>query len=213
MVTSSVAGPNVFESEEWDTFIVRRETDRIWFGFGDQRNWSIFCFLFAFVFILISVGIFFEGEGLRANLSDTTTCLAGIGALSVALLVALVGVHLLRSTNLIGMLDLETRCFSAINRRDSTIGKAFSCEDIYIHLAEIIIDDSQTMFHGKITLICSHHSDGMAASPKLHLTMFHYLCFEDIFRVVNELQKAASWKGIIGDEMLVNLYHSGQSSQ
>ncbi len=213
MEASLSAGLKVFESGEWENFIVQRKAGCIWFGFGGQKTISILCFFLVFAFFLLSVGIFIEGEGLRMNLKDATTSLAGLGALVVALLFAWGGTRLLKSTNRIGMLDLEKRCFSTIDQKDGKTDKVFSCQDLYIHLAEVIPDDSHTKFHGKITIAGPERPDGVEASPELHVTIFHYLRFEDLFKAVRELEKAASWKGIVGDKILVSLYRSDSSGQ
>ncbi len=209
METSLEVGPRVFESKEWDSFIAQKEAGRIWFGFGWQKTASRLCFLFAIPFVFISAGIFLEGEGLRANLKDPTTWLGGAGALIVALLAAWGGFRLLKSTNRIGMLDLENCCFSTIDKKDGETDKVFPCQDLYIHLEEVRPLDTDAEFHGKITIMGPGKPDEGNADPEVDVTIFHNLRFEDAFKAVRELQKAASWKGIIGDKVLINLYRSG----
>jgi len=186
-----------FESNEWDSFVVLREPGRVWFGFGSQRNSAIFCFFFAFVFVILSAGIFLEGEGLIRNLKFVTTCMGGTAALIVALLFAFYGTKLFRRTNRIGMLDLENKLFSSVNQKN---GKP--------NITETTPDDADTTFYGKITIMGPENPGNIKTSPEINVIIFFRLRFEDIFKAVDELKKVADWKGIIGEEMLINLYQS-----
>ena len=210
MVTSSGADPKVFESKEWDPYIVENDGDRVWFGHPWQKNASMICFMFTFAFVVIGLGILFEGKGLRANLKDPTALIAGTGALLLASLVAWGGAVLLKRTNRVAMLDLENRHFCTINRRNGNTKDVFPCEDLYIRLMEVRPLDTDAEFHGKITIIGPEKPDEGRTEPDVDVTIFRYLRFKDVVKAIRELQKAASWKGIIGEELLISLYRSAE---
>ena len=140
-----------FASGELDSSVVLRESNRIWFGFPWQKGGGIGCFLFAFV--LVGVGIFLEGEGLIANLRNVEVCIGGTAALAVALAFALVGVKLRRSTDRVGVLDLEKGCFAAVDQKSGKAGSAFPCADLYMHMVEAVPADGDAGMHGKITIV------------------------------------------------------------
>ena len=210
MDTSPNAGPRPFESKEWGSSIALREPHRIWFGFGWQRNGGMLCFLFALALALGSAGVFLEGKGLKANLADVTTCLTGTAVLAVALVLALAGVKLLKSPGRVGVLDLETGSFSAVDQKSGKTRRAFSCGDLYIHMVETPPADGDAGFRGKITIVGPGKPQDEQAPPEVNVTLFHCLPYEDFFKAVRELEKAATWKGLIGSETWINMYRSRQ---
>ncbi len=196
-----------FESEEWNPFIVCREGSRIWFGFTWQRDAAFLCFMFACAFAFGSAGVFLEREGLRANLRTPTTCVGGTAVFVVAVLVALLGVKLLRGTNRIALLDAANGLFSAIDRKTGRTCKPFPCRELYINLAQNISGDAETRTYGRITIVGPEEAGG--GKTQVEATIIHRLTLEGISKAVRELEMAATWKGVIGDEFLVNRCRAG----
>lgn len=209
MGLSSGKCTRAFETGEWDDYIVQKETDRVWFGHAHQKDAAIWCLLLAFPFVFFTAGIFLEGEGLRSNLKDVTTCVLGIVSLIVTLLFTLAGVGLLKSRDRIGVMDLKNQCFSTVNQRDGRTDNTFSCEDLYVQLEELTPIDGDTDFYARITIMGPEKPAEAKAGLKVNATIFNGLGLEEICKAAFELHKAASWKGIIGSGMLINLYRSG----
>ncbi|MCI5141134.1 MAG: hypothetical protein D3909_05290, partial [Candidatus Electrothrix sp. ATG1] len=139
---------------------------------------------------------------LEANLADTLTCRIGIAVLMAAVVFAFVGVKFLRSTNRVAMLDLEHRSFSPIDPKSGKARKAFPCEQLYIHMDETIPSDGDVGIYGKIMII----GPETHASPQVNVPLFHSISYENFFQAVEELEKAASWKGLIGSETWIKMY-------
>ncbi len=214
MENASGAGPRAFDSSEWDFCIVGRDAGRVWFGHVGQKTFAMLSFFFALAFAGVGVGIFLENEGLRENVKDATTWLGGLGAFIAASLAVWCGIKLRKGTNRTALLDLENRCFARVGRRDGAPHQAVSCRDLYIHLEEVDPSDGDTDFLGKITIVGPENPDTTKGDRAVNVVINHRLRFDLLFDVVRELQKAAAWKGIIGDEILVNRFRAetGQNS-
>ncbi|MCI5223405.1 MAG: hypothetical protein D3924_12205 [Candidatus Electrothrix sp. AR4] len=49
---------------------------------------------------------------------------------------------------------------------------------------------------------------GTQVAPEVNVTLFHSIPYEYFFQAVGELEKAASWKGLIGSTLWINMYRS-----
>jgi len=207
MNVSSDSGSKPFESKEWDSIVVLREDACVWFGFSWQRNGGFLFMLLALGLALGGIGVFLEPPGLRENLGNVQRVVLGTGVFIVAAAIAFVGIRFVRGTDRLAMLDLEKGEFAVVDQKSEQLKQAFPCGDLYIQMAEVPPDESDTGVHGKITIVGPGHPDDEPA-PDVNVTLAHYLPYEPLFNTVRELERAASWKGIIGEETWIKMYRS-----
>ncbi len=209
MDNSQNTGPRSFDPQAWGSGVVFSEPDRVWFESPEQKVFAIIFLIFAFFFLLVSAGIFLERKGLKASLTDMNTLLMGIASLVLALGFAMLGLVFLLSTNRVGLLDLANVTFSAVYWRSGKPKRAFSCSDLYIHIVETVRAEGDCVMRGRISIVGPEKPDSKRVPPEVNGILFFSLCDEDFFKTVRELEKVASWKGLIGDDTLIKLYKSG----
>jgi len=206
MSTSAHTDPGPFASEAWTHSIVLREAHRIWFGFGWQRNGGWLLLLLAVGFALGGIGVLVEPVGLDARDAAAVRWIIGTGVFAAALALALVGIRFLRGTNRVGVLDLQLGFFSAVDPKTGKVGEAISCRQLHVHLEEIEPVDADEDFHGRISIVGPDLLDRGDALPQIDTTILHCRDVAGFFTAIRELQAAAPWKGIAGDEELIKMY-------
>jgi len=200
--------PGPFQSKAWEYAIVLREAQRIGFGFGGQRDGGWLCLLFAVGFSLAGVGVFLEEQGLSARNDTVARWVLGVGVFAAVLVLVVVGIHLLRGTNRVGVLDLKSGCFSAVHPWTGKEGQPLPCRQLHIHLEELELTEDIHNFYAKIAIVGPERPDREGARPQIDKTILYCLHREDFFVAVRELEEAASWKGIIGDQRLIDMHRS-----